>query len=228
MSITKIGLMTLATAVWCPGAAAESLLPDHLVRAIEAGPQAHAGSARWLTAQVADRDPIAYLSEAVAGARERTASAGSTPRPPKHRPAADAPAQGATPDEVAPAALIEALDALGPLALSMSDHLSLALPGLAAGMAESLAATPQNAGKPMGSLAAGQTAMNFVPVDSASAESSRQPGVAVSGRWTLPTAWPEQLTRYLFLAAVTALLAGASLRLTRWTRRSAHSSLTRL
>lgn len=228
MSITKIGLLTLATAVWGPGAAAESLLPDHLVRASEAGPQAHAGSARWLTAQAADRDPIDFLSTAAAGALARTVPAGSAPRPPKHRPAVDALAQGATPEEPAPAVLIEALDALGPLELNMSDHLSLALPGLAAGLAESLAATPSDAGRPRGSQTVGPITMNFMPVDSANAGSRPQPGAAARGRWALPKALSEQLTRYLFLAAAAALLAGAALHLTRWTRRSARPSLVRL
>lgn len=206
MSITKIGLLTMASMAWGPGASAayllpHHLLPDHLVRAPDAVPLAHSSTTAWLTARATDRDPIAYLAETTAGALLP----------------ADEPAE--------PARLVEALNRLGPFEVSMTDYLTLVLPGLMAGPADGHAATAMAASQAQGSPAAALPAMNFVPTDSA--EAAPRPSTASPDRWALPHGLSERLMRYLFLAAVAALLAGAGLHLARWTRRSARPSRAR-
>jgi len=210
MSITKTSVLAVAALVCGSGASAEGLLAEHMVQALDAGPWAHASSPRWLTAQAADGTPFAYLAGAAAGARAQAK-------------AAEAAALAPLPDADAPAALIDALDKLGPMDVGIADYLAIAWPSLAAGPAD--AGKALEAGRSRGSPVGQRSAMSFMP--EAGADTPPRPAAPARARWSLPTALPQQLTRYLFLAAVAALLAGGLLRLAPWTRRSAAPSLAR-
>lgn len=208
MVITKMSLLTVAALAWGPGASADSLLPDHLVRATDGVPWAHSSTTAWLTARAIDRDdPIAYLAETTTGALLAEAEA----------------------EPAEPARLVEALNRLGPFEVSMADYLTMALPGLMSGPADgqaTTATTATTADLAQGSPAAALLAMNFAPA--ASAEAAPRPTTASTDRWALPGGLSERLTQYLFLSAVAALLAGAGLHMARWARRSTRLSLGRL
>lgn len=220
MSIQKVCWLAVIAAAWGPGAWAEDLLPDHVVQAIDTGPPAHASTARWWSVLAAHQEPIAYLAEAGAGPSSRARLDAPAARPVNPPPANDPVAPVADTD--APALLIEALAALGPMGVSISDYLAVALPGLpgqAAGSAEG------SAGRTRGAVATQGPVMNFLPTDAGNA--TPRPSTQAGSFWALPAGLTERLTRYLFLAAAAALGAGALLRVVQWTRRITEQPLAR-
>ena len=230
MSITKIILLAGALSTWGCDARAERLWPDHLRLAIDDGASAQAGAATGLTAHTSDLQAD-YLAGMTAGTAAPAGPATGLPRAagrwsavaaePGEREG-DGKGDG---DAASAGELIQALNALGPAGVSTADYLSLAPPGLFNGPAPGRGGE-SDTGRASGSAATGPPLMNFLPIDSAPAAAG--PRAEQPPQWALPSDLSEPLTRYLFLAAVVALVAGAGLRHAYLTRRHGAHSLMRL
>ena len=222
MSISRFGLLMAVMAGCGTGVSAEQLLPDHLRQLTDPNAVSQASSVFTQTFMAAGGEPATYLDEATAAAPDLQNALAGAPLPSGRWSPTSASASVA--GEAETYSLIEALNALGPIGVSVADYLALAVPGLDTRSAGSSGPTPGEAVKPR------STGMPAPADGLAPAVSSIQAHTAVAEpteRWALPTAASEEFTRYLLAAAALAILAGAGLRLLVLTRRHAAPWLAR-
>lgn len=222
MSISRFSLLMAVMAGCGTGVSAEQLLPDHLRQLTDPNAVSQASSVFTQTFMAAGGEPATYLDEATAAAPDLQNALAGAPLPSGRWSPTSASATVA--GEAETSSLIEALNALGPIGVSVADYLALAVPGLDTRSAGSSGPTPGEAVKPR------STGWPAPAEGLAPAVSSIQAHTAVAEpteRWALPTAASEEFTRYLLAAAALAILAGAGLRLLVLTRRHAAPWLAR-
>ena len=194
MSLARTSLLAALMAGCVAGVSAEELLPGYVRQSVDQGPVAQLSLGSGLAVRAADVAPAAYLAAAAAAGQAELYN------------------------------LIDALNALGPIGVSVADYLALALPGL-----DSSSSGSSSSGPP--AVDAGKARSNWLqarlmdpapvvrPLPSAQAAPER------ARPWALPAAVGDPLTRYLLAAAALAIIAGAGLRLAVLHRRNASPSL---
>lgn len=222
MSLTRITLLMALLAGCGSGASAEQLLPHYLRQSLAPTAVSLTGTAFDLGASSGDAEPVNYLAEATAAAPGRAGALAGATVPSGRWALALAP--DAADGQVAMRALVEALNALGPIGVSMADYLALTLAGPDISSAGSGNPPRVDAVKAPGtslppSLTVQAPLSRPTPAPTASAEQA--------GLWALSSAMSERLTRYLVGAAALAILVGAGLRLVMQARRNATPSLAR-
>lgn len=222
MSLSRFTLLMAVLAGCGTGASAERLLPDYLRQTVEPSPVSQFSAAFGLNASSDDAEPANYLAEATAADNGRANAMAAVPLPSGRWLLSQAPA--AADGQVEIQMLIEALNALGPIAVSVADYLAL-LAGPDISSAGSGSPPRVGAAKVHG------TSLSSPPPDPApgfSATPAPTARVEQPGHWALSPAMSERLTRYLVGAAALAILLGAGLRLAVLTRRNAPPALARL
>ena len=222
MSSSKISLLAALLASSGASVWAEELLPAYVRQSADTGPVAQRSLAAGLPARAADVEPADYLAQATAVTPGRAITLTGVALPSGRWAPGLASAAAAGQAEFYN--LIDALNALGPIGVSVADYLALALPGLESNR-------DARSGPPAGDASKARShwrpaqAVDSVPLATVVPTAKAAPERARP--WALPAALSDQLTRYLLAAAALALLAGAGLRLAVLTRRNASPSLAR-
>ena len=196
MSLARTSLLAALLAGCVAGVSAEELLPGYVRQSVDQGPVGQLSLGSGLAVRAADVAPAAYLAAAAAAGQAELYN------------------------------LIDALNALGPIGVSVADYLALALPGL-----DSSSSSRSSSGPP--AVDASKARSNWLParlMDPAPlvrANPSAQAAPERARPWALPAAVSDPLTRYLLAAAALAIIAGAGLRLAVLIRRNASPSLPR-
>ena len=234
MSLSKISLLAALLAGCGTSVSAEELLPAYVRQSADTGPVAQRSLAAGLSAraadvepadylaQAADVEPADYLAQAVAVAPDRVIALTGVALPSGRWSPSLAPAAVAGQEEFYN--LIDALNALGPIGVSVADYLALALPGLDNSRDIRSGPPPVDASRARDHWRPAQFVVS-VPLATVAPTAKAAPESAKP--WALPAALSDQLTRYLMAAAALALLAGAGLRLAALKRRNAAPSLAR-
>ena len=225
MSTSKKSLLAAVLVVCGTGVSAEELLPGFVRQTADTGPVSQVSLAAGLMVSVSDVEPAAYLAEAAAAAPGRAHAPTGVPLPSGRWSPTLAPAAAATAEQVDLYELIDTLNALGPIGVSVADYLALALPKLDTSPNVGSSPPPAHASK------AGSYGLTKLQADSAPSVWAVPAARASKERaksWALPPEVSELLTRVLVGAAALAILAGAGLRLAVMTRRRTRRSLARL
>ena len=222
MSLSKISLFAALLAGCGTGVSAEELLPAYVRQSADPGPVAQHSLAAGLSARAADVEPADYLAQAAAVAPGWVITLTEVALPSGRWSPSLAPATAAGQEEFYN--LIDALNALGPIGVSVADYLALARPGLDN-------SRDTRSGPPAGDASKARDhwrpAQFVVSVPLATVVPTAKATPERAKPWALPAALSDQLTRYLMAAAALALLAGAGLRLAALKRRNAAPSLAR-
>ena len=222
-SLLAAVLAVLAVLAVCgPAAWAEELLPGHERQTVDRRLVPPFGKTPGLTEGIAQVEPVAYLARAAAAAPGRAnALAGGRMATGQWSPD---PASAAAAEQAERDALIETLNSLGPIGVSVADYLALARPDLDTRSDASGGPAPANASQVRSDP---QTA--FLTASTPSARSVPTAGAAAepTTSWSLPRDVSDPLTRYLLGGAALAIVTGAVLRLAVLTRRSTPRSLAR-
>lgn len=195
MSLARTSLLAALLAGCVAGVSAEELLPGYVRQSVDQGPVGQLSLGPGLAVRAADVAPAAYLAAAAAAGQAEFYN------------------------------LIDALNALGPIGVSVADYLALALPGPESSRSSSSSGPP--------AVDASKARSNWLParlMDPAPlvrANPSAQAAPERARPWALPAAVSDPLTRYLLAAAALAIIAGAGLRLAVLIRRNASPSLPR-
>lgn len=194
MSLARTSLLAALLAGCVAGVSAEELLPGYVRQSVDQGPVGQLSLGSGLAVRAADVAPAAYLAAAAAAGQAELYN------------------------------LIDALNALGPIGVSVADYLALALPGLDSSSRSSSGAPAVDASKARSNWL---PARLMDPAPLVRANPSAQAAPERARPWALPAAVSDPLTRYLLAAAALAIIAGAGLRLAVLIRRNASPSLPR-
>ena len=222
MSLSKISLFAALLAGCGTGVSAEELLPAYVRQSADPGPVAQHSLAAGLSARAADVEPADYLAQAAAVAPGWVITLTGVALPSGRWSPSLAPATAAGQEEFYN--LIDALNALGPIGVSVADYLALALPGLDSSSRSSSGPPAVDASKARSNWL---PARLMDPAPLVRANPSAQAAPERARPWALPAAVSDPLTRYLLAAAALAIIAGAGLRLAVLIRRNASPSLPR-
>lgn len=194
MSLARTSLLAALLAGCVAGVSAEELLPGYVRQSVDQGPVGQLSLGSGLAVRAADVAPAAYLAAAAAAGQAELYN------------------------------LIDALNALGPIGVSVADYLALALPGLDSSSRSSSGPPAVDASKARSNWL---PARLMDPAPLVRANPSAQAAPERARPWALPAAVSDPLTRYLLAAAALAIIAGAGLRLAVLIRRNASPSLPR-
>lgn len=212
MSISRTTVLLAMAAGWGQPATAEALWPDYLRRPADSVGLLRAGAGSWLMPGPADKERGFFLHDIAANGQGRPAEPmGSPGLSGRWAPGAAQPSSLQA-DE--PGDLIEGLNAIGPIRVSVDDYLALAV--TAKPSASGVALPALDASRARGIDGGLQTVMDYAPsVDKPSAPTAASER---RRRWALPTL-PATQAGYLVMAVALTIVAAAGLRLARLTRR---------